>query len=302
MNYTFDTAVGDGVTTAFTFGFAGPDEGYIDLKRDLRVFVNNVEVAFTTSFADPNKVFIVPAPAVGAAILVRRIMPRDNTYSDYKGGNAFTPDTLNYTALQQLYLTQELLDGFYDKDFYFKQDMNMGGHRIYDLHPAVDPKDAVNFTQLKGVSANIEAVDKKHTEWNQNQDIAIKSLQSGIGSSGVSTSIPWAVVAEGGETVISPPYRFKSAHVYRAGVRQYEVMGAFTISDNKVIFEEPLAEGEEILLDIGVNYNPSSGHLSGPTAERPTGVYVGYMYFDTTLGYPVYWRGDVWVSGDGVIK
>lgn len=84
MNYTFDTHVGDGTTTAFTFGFAGPDEGYIELRRDLRVSVNAVEVAFTTSFADPNKVFINPAPVMGASILIRRVMPRETTYSDFR--------------------------------------------------------------------------------------------------------------------------------------------------------------------------------------------------------------------------
>lgn len=41
---------------------------------------------------------------------------------------------------------------------------------------------------------------------------------------------------------------------------------------------------------------------SGTTALRPTAVYVGQMYFDTTLGYPV-WCSNVstqtWVDAQG---
>lgn len=295
MNYTFDTKTGDGVTTAFTFGFAGPDEGYIDLRRDLRVFVNGVAVSFTTSFSDPNKVFITPAPASGAVILIRRVMPRINTYSDFKGSNAFTPQQLNFNALQQLYLTQELLDGFYDSDFYLKQDLNMGGHKVINLGDGTEPGDAVNLGQL-------QAVDDKHTVWNEDQDEAIKSLQLGLATGGASTSVPWAYVATGGEIDIKPPYNFRSAHVYRGGIKQYELLDAYYIINSHILFDDPLVAGEEVLVEVGANYNPSSAHLSGTTSQRPTGVYIGYMYFDTTLGYPVFWKGSVWVDALGANK
>ncbi len=39
---------------------------------------------------------------------------------------------------------------------------------------------------------------------------------------------------------------------------------------------------------------------SGNTASRPTtGVGVGFQYFDTSLGIPVFWRGAAWVNGAG---
>lgn len=300
MNYTFDTKTGDGVTTAFTFGFAGPDEGYIDLRRDLRVYVNGVSTSFTTSFSDPNKVFITPAPALGAVILIRRIMPRTEPYSDFKGSNAFTPQQLNFTSLQQLYLTQELLDGFYDPDFYLKQDLNMGNHKITNLSDGTNPNDATNLGQLTEVEEDLAAIDQKHTVWNQSQDADIKSLQLGLAASGASTSIPWAYIATGGEVDIKPPYTFRSAHVFRNGVRQYEVLSACYVVDSHILFDEPLLVGEQVMVDIGANYNPSSAHLSGNTASRPTGVYIGYQYFDTTLGHPVYWQGINWVNAMGL--
>ena len=39
--------------------------------------------------------------------------------------------------------------------------------------------------------------------------------------------------------------------------------------------------------------------LSGTTVNRPTTPPVGLMYFDTTLGKPVYWKGAVWVDAAG---
>jgi hypothetical protein len=40
-------------------------------------------------------------------------------------------------------------------------------------------------------------------------------------------------------------------------------------------------------------------NLNGVTASRPTGSILGQQYFDTTLGYPVYWSGSTWVKYDG---
>lgn len=42
----------------------------------------------------------------------------------------------------------------------------------------------------------------------------------------------------------------------------------------------------------------------GATAARPTGLGtddIGYYYFDTTLGLPVWWTGTVWHNGAGSV-
>lgn len=39
--------------------------------------------------------------------------------------------------------------------------------------------------------------------------------------------------------------------------------------------------------------------LAGPTSNRPDGVAVGTVYFDTTLGKPVWWTGSDWVDAMG---
>lgn len=44
---------------------------------------------------------------------------------------------------------------------------------------------------------------------------------------------------------------------------------------------------------------PAAMSGSGTTANRPTGVAAGYQYFDTTLGYPIFWDGAAWVDAEG---
>lgn len=39
---------------------------------------------------------------------------------------------------------------------------------------------------------------------------------------------------------------------------------------------------------------------AGPTANRPTSrLWIGRQYFDTTLGYPVWYDGTQWVDASG---
>jgi hypothetical protein len=52
-------------------------------------------------------------------------------------------------------------------------------------------------------------------------------------------------------------------------------------------------------LDAGV---AAQGH--GATAARPTGLTtddIGYFYFDTTLGLPVFWTGAAWHNAAGSV-
>lgn len=38
---------------------------------------------------------------------------------------------------------------------------------------------------------------------------------------------------------------------------------------------------------------------NGTTANRPTGALIGQQYFDTTLGYPIFYNGSNWVNSSG---
>lgn len=48
------------------------------------------------------------------------------------------------------------------------------------------------------------------------------------------------------------------------------------------------------------NTAPFQMARSGATGARPiAGLFVGYSYFDTTLGLPIFWTGSAWVKADG---
>ena len=43
--------------------------------------------------------------------------------------------------------------------------------------------------------------------------------------------------------------------------------------------------------------------ISGTTLERPgVNLYIGQMYFDTTVGIPIWWNGTNWVDASGLVN
>jgi hypothetical protein len=49
-----------------------------------------------------------------------------------------------------------------------------------------------------------------------------------------------------------------------------------------------------------MNYvDNQAGAVSGATGSRPATSVVGFEFFDTTLGYPVWWNGTAWVNASG---
>jgi hypothetical protein len=68
----------------------------------------------------------------------------------------------------------------------------------------------------------------------------------------------------------------------------------------------PLSGTEQIVL--AQNGNTCTAPISaiqvtgggvGPTPNRPVSPAVGTQYFDTTLGYPIWWAGTQWINGTG---
>lgn len=258
MNFTFTTHVGDGSTTAFTFSFAGQDTGYID-SSNLAVFVDTVPVSFTVNRSDPNKVYLTTAPAVGTQVLIRRIMPKNVPYTDFKRGNAFSQDNLNRSFLQQLYVTQEMLDGFLPEGFYFKQDVNMGGFNIKNLGDAVDPDDAIK-------KETTDALEER-----------LVSLEGDLSSVSPST-LAWHKIAIGGETSMQPPYTFDSAILFINGVAQ-TFDEAYIVTSNTIVFAEPLLAGDMVFALIG---DPPAAPTNSMSFDE-----VGLLHTAISTGVPL---------------
>lgn len=48
-----------------------------------------------------------------------------------------------------------------------------------------------------------------------------------------------------------------------------------------------------------IGYPTTETITTGTTEQRPTGVSLGFTYFDTSLGKPIYWKGSAWVDSTG---
>lgn len=114
---------GDGRRREFTFSFTGADKGYLR-DSDVYVFIDRKEAGFRLT--SPSSIELLPTeetPAVGAEIEIRRIMPKDKNFAEFKKGNNFRESVLNNSFLQLLYLVHELLDGYFSGDVEFQDDV-----------------------------------------------------------------------------------------------------------------------------------------------------------------------------------
>lgn len=246
MSYSFTERTGDGVATTFNFQFAGKGKGYL-LASDVTVyFINGNPTPVTGwSLTGTNQITFLTPPANGQKMYIRRVVGKENPFAEFDRGPVLDMASLNNSLIHLLEVSQELLDGFYPDGFYFKQDLDMGGHKIVNLGNGVDPQDATTQGQL-------DLVDQVQTEWNTQQDIQIQGILNSFVTGVSHRSTPWTYMGLGGETTLSPPYIFNSALVHRDGVFQDMLAGAFEIVNNQILLANPpLRVGERVSVLVG---------------------------------------------------
>ena len=93
-----------------------------------------------------------------------------------------------------------------------------------------------------------------------------------------------------GNTVLLKEYD-KEYGFYTAGNTWYSTYNKH-VADYKFITES------------GVEYDPDKGTFSnaGPSNARPKSPIIGFQFFDTTLGRPVYWNGSRWADSEGNLR
>lgn len=282
MSYTFTEHMTDGVQVTFPFQFAGKDKAYLR-ATDVVVYLlqSGVWTEVTNwSLSGTNQITFLTPPAASTVInlRIRRIVPKVDPYAEFARGVTLDMRSLNYSFIQNLQVSQELMDGFFPVGFFYKEDLNMGFNHIINLAPGVNPNDAVNYKQL-------DDLDKKHTTWNQQQDTILAGLLASQGNGTAHRTVPWVYTAVGGETVVTPPYTFTSALVYINGVLQYELKGAITIANNKITFAEPLKAGWEVLTLIGSRTaapDDGTGEINVDVAKGQTIVPLGVTVASVT--------------------
>lgn len=142
MAYSYVQYTGDGSTTSYTFSFTGQDQGYLR-NSDIEVTVDDVSASFT--FLSSNSIEFDNAPANGSTIIIRRVMPKSETYADFQRGNNFGQEVLNNSFLQLLYVVHELLDGWFPEGFTVREAVTyLEGLRSFEPDPN-DPDSVVTF-------------------------------------------------------------------------------------------------------------------------------------------------------------
>ena len=240
MSYTYTINTGDGSNRTFPFSFAGQDNGYLRVT-DIKVFVNSVDTPFNIIVSDPNKVVLTTAPAAGAEVLIRRIMPKDVPYADFARGNPFSQDTLNNTNLQMLYNIQEIYDGYLPEGFFFRQNIDMHGFKFVNLGLGTDSGDSVNFDQ--------HDIEVKR---NDTQDSRIVILEDAITSTTVINYVSQLYQSTvGGEVTINTTNGLHAAALYINGLFQHKAEGAYMQTGGVITLAEPLTVGDSVYLILG---------------------------------------------------
>ena len=147
MPYSSAVYTGNGSTTQFAITFP-----YIR-KEHVKVFVNFVDTVYT--YVNNTTVQLATAPASPLRVEVRRITPLANVLVDYTDGSTLVAADLDTTALQNLYIEQELDDAL-------KQTVNVdpttglltaGGVRITNVANPTSAQDAATKSYVDTADA-----------------------------------------------------------------------------------------------------------------------------------------------------
>jgi hypothetical protein len=102
MAYSVASYTGDGVNTQFAVPFPV-------LSRDhLRVFVGGVQSAFV--WITDGSIAVIPAPALGVSVELRRDSNRSGPLVDFQDGSVLTEADLELANQQAIYIAQEAFD------------------------------------------------------------------------------------------------------------------------------------------------------------------------------------------------
>lgn len=102
MAYSYVAYTGNGSTTQFAITFPYVNQAHI------KVYVNYVDTAYT--YVNSTTIQLGTAPTNGHRVEVRRVTPINSVLVDYTDGATLVAADLDTTALQNLYLEQELDD------------------------------------------------------------------------------------------------------------------------------------------------------------------------------------------------
>ena len=146
MALSYSKFTADGVGNVYPLVFPFLDKGHIKGQVD----GEEVNLSVDTYY---KRVTVTPIPKAGSLVVIRRRTPRDRTYSNFTGGNPFGQVNVNNSFLWQLYISQEISEGDVSDEFFTSNDLDMGGHRIFNLG---EPKTNTDAVRVKDLDAAID--------------------------------------------------------------------------------------------------------------------------------------------------
>lgn len=143
MSFSIQRATSDGSLNTIVLSIA-----YFD-QTDITVFIDDVLLPTGpyTWVWDGADIKITPNVANGSEVLVRRTTKFDDMYHNFDDGAVFNDSTMDDNFRQLLYIFQEGVEGLTATDFY--ADLNLHGYRLRKVGNAVEPDDAVPFSQYQ---------------------------------------------------------------------------------------------------------------------------------------------------------
>lgn len=248
MSYTYTEQKGDGSARTFPFSFAGEDKGYIkatDILVETAVTGQDYQTTTGWSLSGTNQITFLTAPANGLNIRIRRVVDKTKPFAKFDRSVTLDMLSLNNTFVQTLQVIQEIMDGFFPANFFFKGNINLGGHRVVNMSPAVDNMDAINKGQF-----DVEVAR------NNRQDQDILTLFGSLTTGTAHRTVPWYYVATGGETKLTPPMQFTGAVLFINRLLQSELGGDYSIKGNEITLSNPLSAYDKVYALLGSRMAP----------------------------------------------
>lgn len=154
MAFSTQTTVGPVSLLDLTIEYL--DRSEISVFYDALPVVEGVDWEWSGSI--DKRIIFTPDVLPGVEVLVKRTTPLDNIRHEFSKGAAFTAETLDEDLKQVLFIAQEAAEGNLSGDFF--ADIDMHGNTVTNLGTAVNPGDAVPFSQIMGpLNAAVDAAE-----------------------------------------------------------------------------------------------------------------------------------------------
>jgi len=151
MAYSYVLTPGDGTRTVFSFAF-----GYLS-RSHISVAVNGVNTSF--NWLSDFSIQVLPAPAAGTMVQIKRLTPKDEPIVDYADGSVLTEQDLDISSLFALYCAQETQDSgdrSIQKNPFGLYDALSG--RVINVADPVSNQDAANKKSVDAVDTALRAI------------------------------------------------------------------------------------------------------------------------------------------------